>query len=142
LSKIEDSLSEKERAYSRAYQEELIFKEMEAFLSKKDVVLYIGSKNWYPSCQQVYVPDFNNCSEAELVCHYPDISYFLEGTVTKIFCQADFIFSNGSILAKKGALNIVLMGQYFNIPVVGCGGSWNFNGWSPLSEDALKEKYG
>lgn len=34
------------------------------------------------------------------------------------------------------------MGQYFNIPVVGCGGSWNFNGWSPLSEDALKEKYG
>lgn len=62
LSKIEDSLSEKERAYSRAYQEELIFKEMEAFLSKKDVVLYIGSKSWYPSCQQVYVPNFNNCS--------------------------------------------------------------------------------
>jgi len=46
------------------------------------------------------------------------------------------------MLAKKGALNIVLMGQYYNIPVIGCGGSWNYNGWSPLDSDAVSDKYG
>lgn len=50
-----------------------------------DIVLYIGDKKWSPSCPQVYIKNFNNCEDAELVCLYPDVSYFVEGSVTKIF---------------------------------------------------------
>ena len=76
------------------------------------------------------------------MCRYQDLSYFLEGTITKIFIEADYIFSNGSILAKQGSLNVALMGKYHNIPVVAVGGSWHFNSWGPVSEEALEERYG
>lgn len=115
---------------------------MDQYITKNDIALYVGNDRWTPLCQQVYISNFNNCRDAELVCHYQDVSYFLEGAITKIFIKADYLFANGSLLAKKGALNIVLLGQYYNIPIVACGGSWNYNGWSPLSESALSEKYG
>jgi translation initiation factor 2B subunit (eIF-2B alpha/beta/delta family) len=37
------------------------------------------------------------------------------------------------MLAKKGSFNIILLAKYFNIPVVACGGSYNYNGWAPLT---------
>lgn len=77
-----------------------------------------------------------------MVCRYSDITYFLEGSVTKIFIEAQYIFANGSILAKKGTLNLVLLAEYYHIPVVGFGGSWSYNGWTPLSESALFDRYG
>ena len=106
------------------------------------MVLYLGEKKWIPPCEQVHIPGYNNCKNAELVCHFPDITYFFEGTLTKIIIEAKFIFSNGSILASKGALTIALLADYYKVPVVACGGSWNYNGWSPLNEDALQDKYG
>ena len=77
-----------------------------------------------------------------MVCRYSDITYFLESSVTKIFLEAQYIFANGSFLAKKGSLNLVLLAEYYNVPVVGCGGSWNYNGWTPLTESALVDHYG
>jgi translation initiation factor 2B subunit (eIF-2B alpha/beta/delta family) len=68
-----------------------------------------------------------------LVCRFSDLSYFLEGSVSKIFIEAELIFSNGSILAKEGALNVALMGSFYNIPVVIVGGSWAYNGWGPTN---------
>lgn len=84
----------------------------------------------------------NKCSNAEFVCRFSDLSYFLEGSVTKIFIEAEIIFSNGSILAKQGALSVALMGIFYKIPVVVVGGSWNYNGWGPISYEALEERYG
>ncbi len=115
---------------------------MDQYLSQSDVFLYVSSKVKNHACQQVYVEGLNNCSEAELVCKYPDLSYFLEGSVTKIFIEAEYSFSNGSILAKQGALNVALMGKYYNIPVVAVGGSWTYNGWGPVNYQVLLERYG
>jgi translation initiation factor 2B subunit (eIF-2B alpha/beta/delta family) len=111
-------------------------------VTRQDVILHIGEQEWRPSCQQVHISGFNRSPNAELVCRYSDITYFLEGSVTKIFLEADYIFANGSFLAKKGSLNLVLLAEYYRIPVVGCGGSWNYNGWAPISESALLDHYG
>lgn len=54
--------------------------------------------------------------------------------MTKIFIEAKVIFSNGSILAAKGSLAIALVAHYYKIPLVACGGSWTYNGWSPLNQ--------
>jgi hypothetical protein len=78
----------------------LIGKYIDQCISKNDVLLYVGNRIKTFPCQQVYCQDINNNSQAELVCRYSDVSYFLEGTVTKIFIDADYIFANGSILAK------------------------------------------
>lgn len=109
-------------------------KYLEQYIVKHDVILYIGEKEWTPNCQQVHIQGFNNCSQAELVCKYADVTYFLEGSITKLFLEGLYIFANGSMLAKKGSLNLVLLAEYYHIPVVGCGGSWNYNGWAPLGE--------
>jgi len=45
-------------------------------------------------------------------------------------------------LAQQGALNIALMAKYYNVPVVAVGGSWLYNGWAPVSYQALEERYG
>jgi len=58
----------------------------------------------------------------------------MEGGMTKIFIEAKVIFSNGSILAAKGSLAIALVAHYYKIPLVACGGSWTYNGWSPLNQ--------
>lgn len=110
---------------------------MDQCISENDIILYMGEQSRSPTSQQVYVKDFNTCTEAELVCRYSDLSYFLEGSVTKIFIEAEYIFSNGSILAKQGALNVALMGKYYNIPVLAVGGSWLYNGWGPVNNEAL-----
>lgn len=70
------------------------------------------------------------------------MTYFLEGSITKLFLEGLYIFANGSMLAKKGSLNLILLAEYYHIPVVGCGGSWNYNGWAPLGESALVEHFG
>lgn len=111
-------------------------------LSHNDTILYVGRNIRSSTSQQLHVKGLNNSKEAELVCRYQDISYFFEGTVTKIFIEAEYIFSNGSILAQQGALNIALLGKYYNIPVVSVGGSWLYNGWAPVSHEALEERYG
>lgn len=77
-----------------------------------------------------------------MVCRYSDISYFLESSITKIFIEAEYVFSNGSILAKEGALSVALMANYYSIPVIAVGGSWTYNGWAPVNFEALEEKYG
>jgi translation initiation factor 2B subunit (eIF-2B alpha/beta/delta family) len=46
------------------------------------------------------------------------------------------------LLAKKGTLNLILLAEYYRIPVVGCGGSWNYNGWSPFSESSIVDHFG
>ena len=50
---------------------------MDKQISTNDVVLYIGESVWNPECPQVYIKNFNRCEDAELVCLYPDISYFI-----------------------------------------------------------------
>lgn len=115
---------------------------MEQYVTKNDIVLYIGDREWNPPCQQIYVSGFNNCPRAELVCRYSDITYFFESGVTKVFVEAAYAFGNGSFFAKKGALNIVLLASHYNIPVVACAGSWNFNGWTPLTETSITDRYG
>lgn len=133
MMKIDELIPLKDQE-SRIYQEELISKYMDQFITEKDVILEFGNKNRLKTSQQVYVKDFNNCSEAELVCRYSDLSYFLEGSVTKIFIEAEYIFANGSILAKSGALNVAIMGNYYNIPVIAVGGSWLYCGcWGPVN---------
>lgn len=66
----------------------------------------------------------------------------METKITKVICEGDMVFSNGSMLAKKGTLNLVLLAASYNLPIVGCTGSWNYNGWSPFSYEALAAKYG
>jgi hypothetical protein len=133
LTKIDKLLSSKERE-SQVYQDELITKYVDQCITPNDVVLYVGRKARIQTSQQVFVSELNNCSNAELVCRYADLTYFLEGSVTKIFIEADFIFSNGSILTKEGALNVALLGKYYNIPVLAVGGSWLYNGWGPVGQ--------
>lgn len=62
--------------------------------------------------------------------------------MTKVFVEASFIFSNGSLLAKKGCLNIILLAIAKNIPIIGCSGSWNYCQFEAISEELLEEKYG
>ena len=104
--------------------------------------MYVGSQRIIQNNQQVYVKGLNKCESAELVCRYQDLSYFLEESITKIFIEAEYIFSNGSILAKQGSLNVALMGKYHNIPVVAVGGSWLYNCWAPVNDQDLEERYG
>jgi methylthioribose-1-phosphate isomerase len=102
----------------------------------------VGNKTNNLSCQQVYSQGINCNTNAELVSRYSDLSYFFEGTVTKVFIEAEYIFGNGSILAKEGALNIALMAKRYNLPVLAIGGSWLYNGWSAVNYEALEERYG
>ena len=74
--------------------------------------------------------------------HYEDISYFFDHRITKIFIEALTIFQNGSILAKRGTLNLVFMAKFNNIPIVAHGGSWNYCGYAPIDYKSLEEKYG
>ena len=37
---------------------------------------------------------------------------------------------------------MALIGSYYKIPVVAVGGSWNYNGWTPFTFEALEEQYG
>lgn len=59
-----------------------------------------------------------------------------------MFVEAAYAFANGSFFAKKGALNLILLALHYNIPVVACAGSWNFNGWTPLTETSIIDRYG
>ena len=105
-------------------------------------MLYLGEQRWTPQCQQVHVPTYNKCTQAEIVCHFPDLTYLFEATLTKVFIQAKVIFGNGSVLATRGALTVTLLANHYRVPVVVCGGSWNYNGWAPHNVASLTDKYG
>jgi uncharacterized protein (DUF4213/DUF364 family) len=79
-----------------------------------------------------YQKKYNNSND-NITCNYEDITYLMEGTITKIFVKFDVLFANGSTLVQKGYENIVALANAFGIPVIGYGGTWNYNGWNSLS---------
>ncbi len=58
---------------------------MDQCITPNDIILYIGGRIWNPQCQQISVKGLNNAENAELVCRFADLMYFLESSVTKIF---------------------------------------------------------
>lgn len=88
------------------------------------------------------IPDLCKIEDAEIVCRYEDVAVLLEDTVKKVFFDGFVVFSNGSILARKGTLNIVLLARYYGREVIGVCGSWNYCGDAPMSDLELEDKYG
>lgn len=118
----------KDNFKTRQYQKDLIKKGMESFVDSKDSIIYLNfSEEWEAPCEQVSLSKFNAVpNSTELVCRYSDVQFFIESRVTKLFVEGAFIFGNSGILAKKGALNIVLLCLSRKIPIIGCCGSWNY----------------
>ena len=110
-------------------------------VKKDDTVIYIGDKGPI-DCRVVEIPNFTNCPNAEILCRYEDVAVLLEDTVNKIFIEADVIFGNGSILAKRGSLNIVLLAKHYKKTIVGSCGSWTYCGDCPISDDEVEDIYG
>ena len=54
-----------------------------------------------------------------MICRYEDTAFILEQVVDKLIIQANIVFANGSILAKKGTLNMILMAKHFKVITVG-----------------------
>lgn len=90
------------------------------------------------NCKFVEIPDFTSVADndfAETVCRYEDAAIALEQCVDKMIFEANIVFSNGSMLVKKGILNLILLAKHFKVLVIGYCGSWRFCRESPDNED-------
>jgi len=83
---------------------------MQKYLQPSDTVVILGEEDrddkWEPNvCPRVFIHPYQkkyNNSNDNITCNYEDITYLMEGTITKIFVKFDVIFANGSTLVQKG----------------------------------------
>ena len=98
---------------NRKQQLGLLNKAKNTLIHYDDTIIYIGDSANEVNCSVVSIPGFCKVDKTEIVCRYEDVAVLLEDTVRKVFVDCCVIFRNGNILAKKGALNIVLLAKYY-----------------------------
>lgn len=98
-------------------------------------MIHLGANPLTKRCQFVEIPGFTNYPDSDLVCRYQDIGYLLEDEVDKVVCEAKVIFGNGSALVRKGFMNVLLVAEFYKVPIIMSCGSWCFCGRVPNSED-------
>lgn len=57
--------------------ENLLVNYIKQHLNKTDTIVHIGDLELDSGCNEIFIPNFTTNENAELVCRYEDIAYFM-----------------------------------------------------------------